>query len=418
MRAPNVEVPSCGDSPHPSIFLLLNLPFGITGGYITVVVPYLVTKAGLPVVMAASVVAIGLAPKAGKLFWAPIADIGLTLKKWYVIGAATASGMLLLQGLMPLTRATVPFVAAALFTAELGSSLLSPSLGGLMAEAMPDNLKGQAAGWYQLGGKVGAGAGGGIGLWLAVHATTPAAPGLVLGLACIGCIVGLRFLHEPERHPSANALDRVKQIARELWQLLKSREGLVVAALAVSPIGISGVDDFWSGVAREWGVSAGTIVLVTGFGRAAIGGAGCLLAGWWADRADRRIVYLATGAFVAAAGMALALTPHVPGVFVVGTLTQKLFIGMSDAALSALVLGVIGRSAAATKYTVLIALGNIGELYMTVTSGWVHDRWSTAIMLIVESVAALLCIGVAAVVLKRVRAEAEPVHRKKVATGT
>jgi MFS family permease len=184
MRAPNVEVRSCGDSPHPSIFLLLNLPFGMTGGYITVVVPYLVTRAGLPVLMAASIVAIGLAPKAGKFFWAPLADIGLTLKKWYVIGAATASGMLLLQGLMPLTRTTVPFVAAALFIAELGSSLLSPSLGALMAEAMPDILKGQAAGWYQTRRKSRGRAGGGIGLWLAVHAT-PAAPGLVLGLACL-----------------------------------------------------------------------------------------------------------------------------------------------------------------------------------------------------------------------------------------
>jgi len=401
MRASATGVRSPGDSPHPSVFLLLNLPFGITGGYITVVVPYLVTRAGLPVLTAASIVAIGLAPKAGKLFWAPLADIGLTLKKWYAIGAATAGGMLLLQGFVPLTRMTVPFVAVALFAAELGSSLLSPSLGGLMAQAMPDDLKGQAAGWYQLGGKVGAGAGGGIGLWLAVHTPMPAAPGLVLGLACIGCVIGLRFLHEPERRLSANALDRLEQIARELWQLIKSREGLLVAALAVSPIGISGVDNFWSGVAVEWKASANTIVLVTGFGRAAIGGAGCLLAGWWADRADRRVVYLATGAFVAAAGISLALTPHVPGAFVVGTLTQKLFIGMSDAALSALILGVIGRSAAATKYTVLAALGNIGELYMTVTSGWIHDRWSTETMLVVESVSALVCIVVAAVLLKR-----------------
>jgi len=401
MRTSVTETSSSGDSPHPSIFLLLNLPFGITSGYITVVVPYLVTRAGLPVLTAASIVAIGLAPKAGKLFWAPLADIWLTLKKWYVIGAATAGGMLLLQGLVPLTHATVPFVTAALFAAELGSSLLAPSLGGLMAVAMPDKLKGQAAGWYQLGGKVGAGAGGGIGLWLALHAPTPQLPGLVLGLTCIGCITGLRLLHEPGRRLSANALDRLTQIARELWQLVKSREGVLVAALAVSPIGISGVDNFWSGVAREWGVSAGTLVLVTGFGRAAIAGAGCLLAGWWADRADRRVVYLATGVFVAAAGITLALTPHVPGIFVLGTLTQKFSIGMADAALSALILGVIGRSAAATKYTVLAALGNIGELYMTITSGWVHDRWSTETMLILESVVALLCIVVAAVVLIR-----------------
>lgn len=416
MRTSVTETSGRGDSPHPSIFLLLNLPFGITGGYITVVVPYLVTRAGLPVLTAASIVAIALAPKAAKLFWAPLADIWLTLKKWYVIGAATAGGMLLLQGLVPLTHATVPFVTAALFAAELGSSLLAPSLGGLMAVAMPDKLKGQAAGWYQLGGKVGAGAGGGIGLWLALHAPTPQLPGLVLGLACVGCIIGLRLLHEPVRRLSANALDRLTQIARELWQLMKSREGLLVAALAVSPIGISGVDNFWSGVAREWGVSAGTLVLVTGFGRAAIAGAGCLLAGWWADRADRRVVYLATGVFVAAAGITLAVTPHVPGIFVLGTLTQKFSIGMADAALSALILGVIGRSAAATKYTVLAALGNIGELYMTVTSGWVHDRWSTETMLIAESVVTLACIVVAAVVLKRF-GETVQSSKTQVATG-
>jgi hypothetical protein len=40
-------VASHGGSPHPSIFLLLNLPFGITGGYITVVVPYLVRGLGM-----------------------------------------------------------------------------------------------------------------------------------------------------------------------------------------------------------------------------------------------------------------------------------------------------------------------------------------------------------------------------------
>jgi hypothetical protein len=92
----------------------------------------------------------------------------------------------------------------------------------------------------------------------------------------------------------------------------------------------------------------------------------------------------------------------VPEVFIAGTLAQRLFVGMSDAAMSALILGVIGRSAAATKFTVLAALGNVSEIYMTVTSGWVHDRWSTATMLIVESVSALLFIGIAAVFLKRI----------------
>jgi hypothetical protein len=68
MRASASDVSSHSDSRQPSTFLLLNLPFGITSGYITVVVPYLVTRAGLPVLTAAAIVAIGLAPKAGKVF--------------------------------------------------------------------------------------------------------------------------------------------------------------------------------------------------------------------------------------------------------------------------------------------------------------------------------------------------------------
>lgn len=410
MRVTNVEVPPHGGSPHPSTFLLLNLPRGLTGGYITVVLPFLATRAGLPVLTVASIVAVALSPKAWKIIWAPLADIGLTLKTWYVIGASVGGGMLLLQSLLPIRRSTVPFLTFGLFIAECGTNLLAAPLGALMADAMPDALKGQAAAWYQLGGKVGTAVGGGAGLWLAVHSGASATAGVTLGLACTACMIGLTFLDEPERRLSARALTRLKETALEVWYLLRSREGLLVAALAVSPIGVSGVADFWPAVASEWGASAKTVVLVTGFATAAIASAGCLVAGWWADRADRRVVYLATGAFLAIASLALGLAPHVPRVFVVGTLSQSFFIGMSDAALSALSLHVIGRSAAATKFAVLAALGNIGELYMTVTSGWIHDRWSTETMLVVESISALVCIVVAAVVLKRFGKTAQ--HRK------
>jgi MFS transporter, PAT family, beta-lactamase induction signal transducer AmpG len=140
--------PAHARSPHPSVFLLLNLPRGLTGGYITVVLPFLVTRAGLPVLTAASIVAVSLSPKAWKIVWAPLADVGLTLKKWYVIGACVAGGMLLLQSLLPITRSAIPFLTAGLFVTECGANLLAAPLGALMADAMPDNLKGQAAGWY------------------------------------------------------------------------------------------------------------------------------------------------------------------------------------------------------------------------------------------------------------------------------
>jgi MFS transporter, PAT family, beta-lactamase induction signal transducer AmpG len=303
---------------------------------------------------------------------------------------------------VPLGRSTTVFVTAALFAAEFGSSLLSPSIGGLMATTVPENLKGQAAGWYQLGSKVGRGLGGGAGLWLALHFTTPAAAGFVLGSVCCACMSGLVLLHEPERQLSASAVQRILDIARELWQLMRSREGAIVLALSLSPIGVSGVDNFLSGMASEWSASARAVVLVTGFASAAVSSLGCLLAGWWADRKDRRHVYLATGALLSFTCAGLAVLPRVPGVFVGGTLVHRMIVGMCDVALSALSLSVIGRSkAAATKYTVLAGMGNVSEIYMTVMSGWTHDHWSTTRMFVTEAVLGLVSISVAAWLLRR-----------------
>lgn len=309
--------------------------------------------------------------------------------------------MLIASSFIPFNRSTVPFIAGALFAAEFGSSLLSPAIGALMADAMPDEMKGRAAGWYQLGGKLGRGIGGGAGLWLAVRGATPTTAATVLGITCVGCIAGLNLLDEPQRHLAGKAMQRAVEIGRELWRLLRSPDGLLVAMLSIAPIGISGADNFFSGIAGEWKVQVGTIALVTGFAGSLFGMAGCYIAGWWADRADRRAVYLITGVLVALSSAVLALAPHVPGSFVGGTMAQRVFLGMSDAALSALVLSVIGRSAAATKFTILAALGNIPEVYMTVVSGRIHDSQNTAIMLLVEAALALLCLGAAALWLRR-----------------
>jgi MFS family permease len=392
---------SLRESPHPVIFLLLNLPFGITTGYIIVAVPFLSTKAGLPVLTAASIVSMAITPKAWKVVWSPLTDMGLTLKTWYVIGAATAGGMLWLQSLVPLTRSTIAFVTATLFMAEFGSSLLSPSIGGLIADTVPEKLKGQAAGWYQLGGKVGRGFGGGVGLWLALRFATPVAAGFVLGMVCFLCMTGLVFLHESKRHLSTRAVQRMLDVGRELWHLIRSRDGAVVVALSLSPIGVSGVDNFWSGIAHEWGASARAVVLVTGFANAGVSSLGCLLAGWWADRKDRRYVYLATGALLACTSAVLAISPRVSGVFIGGTLVHRMTVGMCDVALTALGLNVIGRSkAAATKFAVFAGMGNVPEIYMTITSGWTHDHWNTAIMLIAEAVVGLVSIAIAAWLLR------------------
>jgi MFS family permease len=386
-------------APHPAVFLLLNLPFGITTGFIVVAVPFLVTRAGLPVLTAASMVSIAFIPRSLKALMAPVLDLVLTLKIWYLIECAVAGGMLLAQSFMPITVRTAPLLTAALFIAEMGASLLSATVGGLMAGGVPDKLRGQAAGWYQLGAKIGRAIGGGGGLWLAAHTVQPRLAGIVLGIGCASCAVGLFSLREPQRQLAVDIFPRITGVFRDLWQLITSREGVLVAVLALSPIGVSGAENLWSAVASEWRVGANTIVWVMGLAAVAVAGIGCVVAGKWADSSDRRIVYLGTAGLLGFVSGTLAFAPHVPAVFIAGSLAQKLTTSMCDVAFSALVLSVIGRTAGATKFTIFAALSTVPEVYMTAASGWVHDRWNVGTMLIAEAAAAFVFIAAGAVLL-------------------
>src|SRR5690242_17334953 len=149
--------------PHPAIFLLLSLPKGVPGGFIVVMLPFLGRRAGIPVATIASMVAIGLAPKVWRILWAPVADLRLTLKTWYCIGALMSGGPLLALGVVPIRPDTVWLVAGLAFLSEVGSSLIVLAVSGLIATALPDGLKGRAAGYFELGGTVGRGLGGGAG---------------------------------------------------------------------------------------------------------------------------------------------------------------------------------------------------------------------------------------------------------------
>ena len=110
--------------PHPAIFLLLSLPKGVPGGFIVVMLPFLGRRAGIPVATIASMVAIGLAPKVWRVLWAPVADLRLTLKAWYRIGAFMTGGTLLALGVVPIRPDTVWLVSGLAFLSEVGSSFV------------------------------------------------------------------------------------------------------------------------------------------------------------------------------------------------------------------------------------------------------------------------------------------------------
>jgi len=92
---------------HPSIFLFLVLPFGVSGGFVTVTLAYLFSKAGISMEAIAGLSAATILPGVLKFLWAPLVDAFLTLKKWYLLsGIVTAAGIFCM-GIFPIKESSL-----------------------------------------------------------------------------------------------------------------------------------------------------------------------------------------------------------------------------------------------------------------------------------------------------------------------
>src|SRR3989442_3417141 len=86
--------------PHPFIYLILILPFGVSSGFVTITLAYRLSHAGVDAAQVAFVIAMDLFPQTWKFLWAPIADTTLTRKIWYVVGAVLTAASILACGLV------------------------------------------------------------------------------------------------------------------------------------------------------------------------------------------------------------------------------------------------------------------------------------------------------------------------------
>ena len=58
----------------------------MSAGFVSVTLPFALTRAGFPVAITASIVALGVSANVWRFLWGPLADLTLTLRRWYVIG--------------------------------------------------------------------------------------------------------------------------------------------------------------------------------------------------------------------------------------------------------------------------------------------------------------------------------------------
>lgn len=392
--------------PHPAVFLVMYLPFGICSGYFSVTLGYLLSHAGVSTGAIAVLIATVTWLQVFKLAWAPLVDSVLTYRGIYFLACLTLSLCLAGTGLVHPGPQTMPLLRVLAVLVGVAIGLIGVTTNGLMAGATPPAQRGRVGGWSQVGNLGGTGVGGGLGLWIATHTQVAWASAATLAMLCVLCTGALLFVPEPVHvHRQTRIAGTLRNLGREVWRLARSRAGALGLLIMLMPFGTGSAGNLWSSVAGDWGASGNMVALVTGGISGLAAGAGCLIGGYLCDAMDRRTGYLFAGALMAACTLTMLAAPKTPASFVTLTLLYALIGGMAYAACYAVVLEAAGTVAAASKCDLLISISNLPIAAMTTIDGAAQTRWGSDGMLLTETLAGLgailLFAGVAAATRNR-----------------
>ncbi len=411
-----LRLPLASSTPHPVVFMLLIVPFGVMSGYLSVTVVYLLTQGGVSIEASAALVALSYVPHTWKFLWAPIADTTFTRKTWYLSAAVVSAIGIYATGAVPAESGSLTLLTWVVLLSNVASTFLAMAVESLMAYCTPDDAKGRAGGWFQAGNLGGYGLGGGAGLWLAQALPRAWIGSATLAALCLLCSAALAFVAEPPAHVHAENYRRtLVELTRDLWRVARSRRGFLALLICFLPIGTGAASNLWAAVAADWHASTNTVALVTGVFSGIVSAIGCLVGGYLCDRMDRKLAYALYGVLLAACAVAMALAPRTETMYVVFTMAYAVVNGFNYAAFSAVALEAIGRGAAATKYSLFASLSNMPIGYMTAVDGWAAARWGAGGMLRVEAAVGILAVlffaAVAAIAGKFARAPASTIGR-------
>jgi len=379
--------------PPPWLFVLTGTTYGVVGQFTGLVMPYATEHAGADLGSIGWYNALLFVPTFLLFLYAPIVDIGPRRKYWLVIVSAIGAACLVASFQMKLPDQITAYLAFG-FAAQLISGLVGSCSGGLMAASLPDELRGKAGGWYNIGNLSGGGAFAAIAIAMIGHDVDPRLIGAVVAVMMMGPSLGALWIDEPPR-PRVSPREVFRQTLREVGGVLTSRSGITGIALSLSPVGTAALANFFSGMSKPYGVGPNTVAAVTGFGTVGFNALGALIGGYLCDRFNRRVLYLVSAALTAMCGIAMALSPRSPSTYVLGVTSYALVTGFCYAAFTAYVLETIGKSdrTAATKYSLFTAASNFAITYV----GWIDTRFndSHGVEGVVTSDATLNLIGAA-----------------------
>lgn len=387
---------------RPFTIFLLMLPAGISQGFVFVTLPYLLTHNGFSVAQTAAIVALGTSPSLFRFVLGPVVDVSLSLRKWYWISIAAIVVTLLLLSVTPFTVKGAALLSVLVFISQVAVNISFLPIGAFMAKTVEESKKGKASGWYQAGGLAGTGIGGGAGLWIANHFNAPVS-GIALSIACLAFALIVLSLRDIEHQTEKTLKQELSGLGKDLLSMIKVPVTLFAITLVLVPIGTGAMANLWSAMAEDWKVDADTVALITGLLSGLISSLGCVAGGYLADRRGIWFAYLGSGVACALVTIVMAVMPMQSTVYIAGVLFYAFTMGMIYAAFTSVVLFAIGNKHVATKFSLMGSFGNIPVVYMTSFDGWMHDQYSSKIMLMAEAIIGITFVILFTIVLRRLK---------------
>jgi MFS transporter, PAT family, beta-lactamase induction signal transducer AmpG len=363
----------------PPVFAATITAFAAAIAYMTIAAPYWLSTRGVSLADIGAISGVALAPHAFKFAWAPLIDIGGRRRAWYVATTLATAASLAGLALLPAPEKRLGlFTAMALVANVLGTTSCAAA-DGLMAITTAPDHRGRAAAW-RMAGNVGGTGVLGWGVMKVASAFGVAAGGAALAAVVAASAAAALAIHEPRPAGGAargtaprEAVRQLGAVVRDVWQMARRRDGWTGLVICAVPVGAGALTNLFSAMAPYYGASEDRVAFVNGLWGGIIGAAGSFVGGWIADRMNRRLAYALSGAFLAACALAMLAGPMTQATYTWGTLAYNFATGVSFAALAAFVLDLIGHGAAATKYTLFIAVANFAGSYVTALDGWASE---------------------------------------------
>ena len=397
--------------PPPWLFALTGMPYGVVGSFTGVVMPYLARRAGIEVEAIGWFVTLLFLPPILQFLYAPIVDFGPRRKHWLVIVSVIGSVCLLGAYLTPLPGGLTPFLAFA-FLAQMISGLVGSCNGGLMAMTIPDDKRGKAGAWYNVGNLCGGGVSAAVAVYMIGHGFEPLTVGLLNAAMMVVPGLAVLAVDEPAREKLGTLRATLISMLHDVKSVLFTRAGVTGILLCLSPVGTAALANYFGAIAEDYARPAvlhqvselanfrplidhfhlplerlildertsSLLAFVGGPVGQVLTALGALVGGFLCDRTNRRAMYLLSGALTAVCGIVMALSPASETTFIWGALTYALITGFCYSAFTATVLETIGRStkSASMQYSMFVAAGNAAIAYVGLVDSRFHERSGVA----------------------------------------